>query len=106
MPLHATTERPDVILRHHWSWDSGLCGPAQDWASWTSDQVGGVQEFVPGVGGGLALRFDGFTTWLARPEGPPLAPGSFTVAAWVAPGAWPWNLAPIRDLARREGEGV
>jgi hypothetical protein len=106
MPIHATTERPDAILRHHWSWDSGLCGPAQDWATWTSDQIGGVQEFVSGVGGGLALRFDGFTTWLQRPEGPPMASGSFTVAAWVAPGAWPWNLAPILDMAPGAGEGV
>lgn len=106
MPLHASLDRLDATLRHHWSFDSGLCGPAQDWASWTSDEVGGVQEFVPGLGGGLALRFDGFTTWLERPNGPPLAPGSFTVAAWVAPGAWPWNLAPILDMAPSPGEGV
>ncbi|WP_176556231.1 LamG domain-containing protein [Rubellimicrobium rubrum] len=105
MNNQANAELPDAILRHHWSWDSGLCGPAQDWATWTSDQVGGVQEFVPGVGGGLALRFDGFTTWLERPSGPALSSGSFTVTAWVAPGAWPWNLAPLVDMAPGQGEG-
>ena len=106
MPMHATTEHLDAILRHHGSWDNGLCGPAQDWATWTSDQIGRVQEFVPGVGSGLALRFDAFTTWPQRPEGPSMTAGSFTVAAWVALGAWSWNLAPILDMAPREGEGV
>jgi hypothetical protein len=87
MPIQAVAERPDAVLRHHWNCDSGLCGPAQDWATGTSDQTGGVQEFVPGVGSGLALRFDGFTIWLQRPEGPSTAPGSFIVAAWGSPGA-------------------
>lgn len=58
------------------------------------------------MGNGLALRFDGFTNWLLRPEGSPIAPGSFTVAAWVPPGARPWNLAPILDMAPREAKDV
>ena len=89
MPIDVPLEHDKPVLLHHWSFDSGLAGPAQDWAAGRSDRIEGVQAFVPGATGGLALRFDGFTTALERPQGPAMPPGSFTVEAWIAPGAWP-----------------
>jgi Concanavalin A-like lectin/glucanases superfamily len=115
-------------LRFHWSFDTGGAGPAQDWASGLSDNISGWFNFVPGVskgtttnragtsgdgqtpsapggGRGLAVRFDGFTSYLERKNGPALEGGSFSVAAWIAPGAYPWRLSPIIDMAPSGKEG-
>ena len=73
-------------------------GPAvQDSASGASDKVSGLYRFVPGVVGN-ALQFDGYTTHIRRPwkQAPPVT-GGFTVEAWVALDAYPWNWVPIVD---------
>jgi hypothetical protein len=117
-----------TTLRFHWSFDTGGAGPAQDWAAGISDTISGWYNFVPGVakgvtisksgtsgdgqtpsapggGKGLAVRFDGFTSYLERKSGPSLEAGSFSVAAWVAPGAYPWRLSPLVDMAPEGAEG-
>ncbi|MDH4442453.1 MAG: LamG domain-containing protein [Rhizobium sp.] len=99
------TLKQPASLMFHWSFDAGGAGPAQDLASKRSDVIGGVHTFVRGPGKGLALRFDGFTTFLERASGPALTSGSFSVEAWIAPGAFPWCLAPIVDMAPKQGEG-
>jgi Concanavalin A-like lectin/glucanases superfamily len=115
-------------LRFHWSFDTGGAGPAQDWAASLSDSISGWYNFVPGVskgvtlgrsgpsgdgqnpsapggGRGLAVRFDGFTSHLERKAGPAVAAGSLSVAAWIAPGAYPWRHSPVLDMAPGENQG-
>jgi Concanavalin A-like lectin/glucanases superfamily len=84
----------------HWDFDAGLVGQSLDSASNTCDVFHGHWEFLPGVNGGRGLRFDGFTTFIDRPAGTPLELGSAsTIEAWVALGAFPWNVAPFLDAA-------
>jgi Concanavalin A-like lectin/glucanases superfamily len=114
--------------RYHWSFDTGGAGPAQDWAAGVNDAIHGWYTFVPGVqrsviktragasgdgqtpglpsgGRGLAVRFDGFTAWLERKAGPVLKPGSFSIAGWIAPGAYPWKVSPLLDMAPASEKG-
>jgi len=59
------------------------------------DAIQGKWKQAPGVKG-QALRLDGYSTRLIRgaKHAPDLKAG-FTVEAWVALGAYPWNWAPI-----------
>ncbi len=111
--------------RYHWSFDTGGAGPAQDWAAEVNDQIHGWYNFVPGVqrgrvdgasgdgqtpglpagGRGLAVRFDGFTSFLERKSGPVLSPASFSIAVWMAPGNFPWRISPLLDIAPNPTEG-
>jgi hypothetical protein len=59
------------------------------------DSVTGYVQLVEGVRS-KALKLDGFTASLVRPaERAPRLEGPFTLEAWVALGAYPWNWAPI-----------
>jgi len=66
------------------------------------DSVGGQQDVVSGfhrqVRGvkGQAIVMDGYTTCIARPaKQVPQLGQTFTIEAWIAIGAYPWNWAPI-----------
>lgn len=87
-------------LLAHWAFDAPTAGPAFDSATQRVDIAHGVQQFVRGAGGGNALRFDGFTTFIERQPGAPIdLDTAFGVQAWVTLGGLPWNLAPIVDIA-------
>ncbi|MFH1919359.1 MAG: LamG domain-containing protein [Planctomycetota bacterium] len=60
-----------------------------------NDAILGNYKTVPGVAG-TALWCDGFTTHVVRraEDAPPLD-DAFTVAAWVAPQAYPWNWCAL-----------
>ena len=59
--------------------------------------LSGVYLHVPGVSGN-ALRLDGETSGVAVKAAMLPAPGSeFTVEAWIAIDAYPWNWAPVVD---------
>jgi hypothetical protein len=59
------------------------------------DEISGNFKFVEGVAG-KALKFDGFTTSVIRKaEQAPKLGDAFTIEAWVALGAYPWNWCPI-----------
>jgi len=68
------------------------------------DQIIGNFKSAPGVAG-TALKCDGFTTHVVRrAEDAPALGDAFTVEAWVAPQAYPWNWCAlieqnIADLA-------
>ena len=71
-------------------------------ASWSFDKaepekdaIKGNCRFVQGVKG-KAIVMDGYTTCVVREaeQGPELGP-DFSVEAWIALGAYPWNWAPI-----------
>lgn len=88
-----TSKASDDPLAAHWSFDDGT---GRDLVSGQVDEIRGHHSFVDGVGG-MALRTDEFGTAIYRtaPDAPPLAAGGFTVEAWVAPRAYPWNNCPI-----------
>ena len=83
-----------------WRFDESQGPAAQDDAGGGADIIAGLYKFVRGVAGN-ALQFDGYTTSIQRPwpRVPPIA-GGFTVEAWVALDAYPWNWVPIVDWER------
>jgi hypothetical protein len=70
-----------------WSFDDGVG---------RNDTISGHHEFAEGVQC-KALRSDEFETVIevAAANVPPLKTGAFTVEAWIAPRAFPWNYCPI-----------
>jgi len=83
-----------------WRFDESQGPAAQDDAGGAADNIAGLYRFVRGVAGN-ALQFDGYTTSIQRPwpRVPPIV-GGFTVEAWVALDAYPWNWVPIVDWER------
>jgi hypothetical protein len=59
------------------------------------DAFKGNYRFVQGVKG-KAIVMDGYTTCIVHEadQGPKVGP-DFTIEAWIALGAYPWNWAPI-----------
>jgi len=88
-----------------WTFDSTTDGAVVDSAAERNDRVGGNFKLIRGAVG-KALLFDGFTTVIDRPaaEAPRLS-GDFSVQAWVAQGAYPWNWCPIVTQQRDEKAG-
>lgn len=87
-----------------WNFDAGLVGASLDSAGARCDRFHGVWEFCPGVGGGRALRFDGFSTHIVREPGSPLELGPAASAeAWISLAAYPWNDCPIVDSCDASG---
>jgi hypothetical protein len=69
--------------------------PAAWWRFDTAESVSGGYKLVEGVSG-KALRLDGFTTVITRKaKGAPPVKEAFSVDAWVALAAYPWNWCPI-----------
>ncbi|MGA2115851.1 MAG: LamG domain-containing protein [Bryobacteraceae bacterium] len=83
-----------------WRFDESQGPTARDSAGGVADSISGLYKFVRGVSGN-ALQFDGYTTYIQRQwkQAPPVA-GGFTVEAWVALDAYPWNWVPIVDWER------
>ena len=94
----AETDAPVVW----WRFESSGDGVIFEEAGRTYDSISGSFKLVEGIAG-TALRLDGFTTVITREAGKaPRLKGSFTLDAWVAIAAYPWNWCPI--LAQ-ENEG-
>ncbi len=69
------------------------------------DSISGNFKRVEGVAGS-AVRLDGFTTSITREATRvPRLEGSFTLDAWVAPAAYPWNWCPIIAQENEEESG-
>ncbi len=76
---------------------------ALDTASGMTDGLEGNFKFMPDGVRGSCLRFDGFTTLLTRKaDKVPDLPRGFTLQAWVAVAAYPWNWTPL--MAQRDGD--
>jgi len=78
-----------------WRFDEGKKDAVIDSVSGTRDEIDGNFRYVRGVRG-KAIKLDGFTSRVVRKasEAPRLG-DSFSVEAWVALGAYPWNWCPI-----------
>ncbi|MCJ7487245.1 MAG: LamG domain-containing protein, partial [Candidatus Aminicenantes bacterium] len=79
-----------------WAFDDGAAArSALDTASGVQDAIEGHFKFVPGISG-TGLRFDGYTTRVVRNGNKaPRLGEAFTMDAWVAPAALPWNWCPV-----------
>ena len=73
-----------------------------DLTSNIKDQVSGYVDLLEGVKGN-ALRFDGLTTKVILPKNRfPETLNQFSISAWVAFWAYPWNDAPIIENYNEE----
>jgi hypothetical protein len=78
-----------------WTFDDVINGSVTDQASGIHDEIRGNFQLVGGVVGG-AIRFDGFTTCVTRrAAAAPRLADTFTMEAWVALAAYPWNWCPV-----------
>jgi hypothetical protein len=99
--LSILTQAADDDLIACWRLDEVNEGATPEDASGLRDTVQGQFKVTPGVAGS-ALKFDGFTTLLVRdPVASPRLGQAFTLEAWVALGAYPWNWCPI--ICRHKG---
>jgi hypothetical protein len=78
-----------------WTFDDASGPVALDAAGGVKDEIRGRFLFAPGIAS-TGLKFDGYTTQVVRKarQAPRLA-DEFTVEAWVAPAALPWNWCPV-----------
>ncbi|HSP41287.1 MAG TPA: LamG domain-containing protein, partial [Luteolibacter sp.] len=88
-----------------WPMDASPEGTVRDAATEAVDRIGGRFTPVAGVRGG-AIRFDGYTTEIARSAGRlPKWSAGFAVEGWVALGAYPWNWCPLVSQSANEEAG-
>jgi len=88
-----------------WTFDSAGDGVVADRAGGRDDHIEGNHKLIGGPVGS-ALLFDGFTAVIDRPAADtPRLGGDFSVEAWVAQGAYPWNWCPIITQQRDEQAG-
>jgi len=82
-----------------WKFESGNSKTALDSVSGIKDRIKGLTKYVQGSSG-KGLRFDGLTTSIVRKaDKTPKLGNAFTIEAWVALGAYPWNWCPIVSQA-------
>jgi hypothetical protein len=88
-----------------WGFDEGKKDAVIDSVSGTQDRIDGNFKYVRGVRG-KAVKFDGFTSRIVRKASEaPRLDDSFTIEAWVALGAYPWNWCPIVSEAEHGERG-
>jgi len=85
----------DGALVGWWAFDRDGEKTAVDSITGLADAIEGNFKRVAGVAG-TALKLDGFTTAVVRPAGEaPKLTSEFTIEAWVALGAYPWNFCAV-----------
>mgnify|MGYP001056635236 CR=1 FL=1 len=85
-----------------WKFDGEKDNVTTDCVSGIKDEIKGNFKYLSGVDGSC-LKFDEFTTSIVRKvERAPELKGSFSIEAWIAPQAYPWNWCPI--VMQKKGE--
>jgi hypothetical protein len=88
-----------------WKFDEGKGRQALDNVGHVQDKVLNNYEWVGGVSSS-ALKFDGFTTVVTREaQRVPRIEGNFSIEAWVAIQAYPWNWVAIVDQEKDQQAG-
>jgi Concanavalin A-like lectin/glucanases superfamily len=88
-----------------WSFDGNHGANPIDSIRGVKAAIGGNYKYVAGVSGD-GLRFDGYTTSMTvNSRALSISPKGFTVEAWVALDAYPWNWVPVVDQERQRQEG-
>ncbi|MCP4710955.1 MAG: LamG domain-containing protein [Planctomycetes bacterium] len=91
----SATVYADDNLVAWWSFDQNIQSTVLDQTGQLDDPIEGTFTPVTGVIG-QALRFDGYTTAINRPaDQVPSLGNKFTIEAWIAQAAYPWNWCPI-----------
>ncbi len=89
-------------LAARWDFESLREGTVRETIGGVDDAVEGAFKPARGVAG-QALKLDGFSTCVTRKaDRAPRLEGEFTLAAWVALAARPWNWCPV--VSQRDGE--
>ncbi|NIP26634.1 MAG: hypothetical protein GWN67_26190 [Phycisphaerae bacterium] len=79
----------------YWKFDEGKGKHAIDKVTEQRDKINGNFWYVPGILG-TAAKFDGYTTHVVRDsDGAPHLEDAFTIEAWIALQAYPWNWTAI-----------
>ncbi|NTV79903.1 MAG: LamG domain-containing protein, partial [Candidatus Aminicenantes bacterium] len=79
-----------------------VAAKARDAVSGLSDLITGNFRPVRGISG-AGLKLDGYTTSIRRAgSGAPRLDGAFSLEAWIALAAYPWNFCPI--AAQKRGD--
>ena len=90
---HGNCEEANILA--FWTFDEKVGESVHDKVTGTGDPISGNFRVVEGVSG-KAIKFDGYTTVITRnAEGAPALSGAFTIEAWVAIAAFPWNWCPV-----------
>jgi len=88
-----------------WKFEEGQGNVVLDSCSGIKDRIDGRFKYVPGVFG-LGLKFDGFATCVVREANKaPRLSDAFTIEAWVALAAYPWNWCSIVSQEKNELTG-
>jgi Concanavalin A-like lectin/glucanases superfamily len=89
-----------------WSFASSDDASPRDSIRGVAGTLNGYYKYAAGVSGD-ALRFDGDTTSMMfpHPDAPGFGRNGFTVEAWVALNAYPWNWVPVVDQEKELQEG-
>lgn len=100
--LQAAEDKPVLW----WSFDQATDTAISDQAAGLDDPIEGKFKYVPGVSG-TALKPDGYTTCITRDpaKASPTLGSAFTVEAWVAHAAYPWNWVPVISQNEEQAKG-
>ena len=104
LALPAFSQTSDGLVSQ-WKFDEGTGNTATDSISGHSDAILNPDQWVKGVSG-TALKFDGFTTAVVRNANTvPNLRGHFSIEAWIAVQAYPWNWVAIVDQEKDRQAG-
>jgi hypothetical protein len=88
-----------------WSFDEADGNSTREAVTNSTADIAGYFKRMAGISG-RALRFDGYTTGLVwKAKDAPRLPNAFSIEAWVAVGAYPWNWLPIVEQRREDQAG-
>jgi hypothetical protein len=119
IPVHAAAATQPAEPVAYWSFEDEASLAARDSVTGITDQVIGHVQRIPGAKG-RGLRFDGYTSAVIRSakaqpisdtravgktDGVPRLGHDFSLGAWVALDAYPWNWLPVIDDDRDDQSG-
>ncbi len=91
----ANSQTKDTNAIAYWNFDKVHDNSVLESVNGSGDTVSGYHRLVDGVKG-QAIVMDGYTSCISRHStNVPELGKAFTIEAWVAIGAYPWNWAPI-----------
>lgn len=91
--LSAQNTKPGLLA--WWKLDKVIDGKVIDKVTGFQDELSGNYRLVKGIKGN-ALKFDGYTTLIKRLSSrAKKISGSFSIEAWIALAAYPWNFCPV-----------
>jgi len=89
------SEAADKDVLAHWTFDEMTDTGFLEVRSGQSDSFSGGIRLLPGIKG-QAVVLDGYTSLISRKaDTAPVFEGDFSIEAWIAVGAYPWNWAPL-----------